>query len=35
MDANAAQPKPADSSDVMIEAMVQSALRSSEKAEDT
>jgi len=35
MDANAALPVPADSRDVMIEAMVQSALRSAELAEET
>jgi (E)-4-hydroxy-3-methylbut-2-enyl-diphosphate synthase len=35
MDANAALPNPADSRDVMIEAMVQSALRSAELAEET
>ena len=35
MDANAALPEPADSRDVMIEAMVQSALRSAELAEET
>ena len=35
MDANAKLPTPADSRDVMIEAMVQSALRSAELAEET
>ena len=35
MDANAKLPIPADSRDVMIEAMVQSALRSAELAEET
>ncbi len=35
MDANAALPAPADSRDVMIEAMIQSALRSAELAEQT
>jgi (E)-4-hydroxy-3-methylbut-2-enyl-diphosphate synthase len=35
MDANAALPTPADSRDVMIEAMIQSALRSAELAEAT
>jgi len=35
MDANARLPVPADSRDVMIEAMVQSALRSAELAEET
>ena len=35
MDANAKLPVPADSRDVMIEAMVQSALRSAELAEET
>jgi len=35
MDANAQLPVPADSRDVMIEAMVQSALRSAELAEET
>jgi len=35
MDANALLPVPADSRDVMIEAMVQSALRSAELAEET
>jgi (E)-4-hydroxy-3-methylbut-2-enyl-diphosphate synthase len=35
MDANALQPLPADSRDVMIEAMVQSGLRSAELAEET
>jgi (E)-4-hydroxy-3-methylbut-2-enyl-diphosphate synthase len=35
MDANALLSKPADSRDVMIEAMVQSALRSAELAEET
>jgi (E)-4-hydroxy-3-methylbut-2-enyl-diphosphate synthase len=35
MDANARQPEPADSRDVMIEAMLQSALRSAELAEAT
>ena len=35
MDANAILPVPADSRDVMIEAMVQSALRSAELAEET
>jgi (E)-4-hydroxy-3-methylbut-2-enyl-diphosphate synthase len=35
MDANAAQPAPRDSRDVMIEAMIQSALRSAELAEAT
>ncbi len=35
MDANAALPMPADSRDVMIEAMIQSALRSAELAEQT
>jgi (E)-4-hydroxy-3-methylbut-2-enyl-diphosphate synthase len=34
MDANAALPVPADSRDVMIEAMIQSALRSAELAEE-
>jgi (E)-4-hydroxy-3-methylbut-2-enyl-diphosphate synthase len=35
MNANAASPSPADSRDVMIEAMIQSALRSAELAETT
>ena len=35
MDANAALAEPADSRDVMIEAMLQSALRSAELAEET
>jgi (E)-4-hydroxy-3-methylbut-2-enyl-diphosphate synthase len=35
MDENAAKPEPADSRDVMIEAMLQSALRSAELAEET
>jgi (E)-4-hydroxy-3-methylbut-2-enyl-diphosphate synthase len=35
MDENAARPEPADSRDVMIEAMIQSALRSAELAEET
>jgi (E)-4-hydroxy-3-methylbut-2-enyl-diphosphate synthase len=35
MDENAKLPEPADSRDVMIEAMLQSALRSAELAEDT
>ncbi len=35
MDANAVLPMPADSRDVMIEAMIQSALRSAELAEQT
>ena len=35
MDANASLPVPADARDVMIEAMVQSALRSAELAEET
>jgi len=35
MDENAAMPEPADSRDVMIEAMLQSALRSAELAEET
>jgi (E)-4-hydroxy-3-methylbut-2-enyl-diphosphate synthase len=35
MDENAARPEPADSRDVMIEAMLQSALRSAELAEET
>jgi (E)-4-hydroxy-3-methylbut-2-enyl-diphosphate synthase len=35
MDANAALPEPRDSRDVMIEAMLQSALRSAELAEET
>ncbi len=35
MDENARQPEPADSRDVMIEAMLQSALRSAELAEGT
>src|SRR5690242_13394561 len=35
MDANAAAPEPQDSRDVMIEAMLQSALRSAELAEET
>ncbi|HUP83382.1 MAG TPA: flavodoxin-dependent (E)-4-hydroxy-3-methylbut-2-enyl-diphosphate synthase, partial [Candidatus Limnocylindria bacterium] len=35
MDENAARPVPADSRDVMIEAMLQSALRSAELAEET
>jgi len=35
MDENAAKPEPADSRDVMIEAMLQSALRSAELAQET
>jgi (E)-4-hydroxy-3-methylbut-2-enyl-diphosphate synthase len=35
MEANAALPQPADARDVMIEAMIQSALRSAELAEET
>jgi (E)-4-hydroxy-3-methylbut-2-enyl-diphosphate synthase len=35
MDANAAQPEPRDSRDVMIEAMLESALRSARLAEET
>ena len=35
MDANASSPKPRDARDVMIEAMIQSALRSAELAEET
>jgi len=35
MDANAAQPEPADSREVMIEAMIESALRSARLAEET